>query len=222
MRHDNCQTVFAKLPGFFERYGPHFLIGKTNIPFCYAYGEDGKMIHWEVLAKRGKGYEKQFGFAIQAMINYVWPYTGSCDLSWAEEYASKNSERLLIYLGIPPSRCTVEDRAAMIPSIHQELSKDHVMKDVQIFAADFHKEQPAQGKRITHDYDDDDYVNLLKNLAYSLPDDELRARILINDQIMTDPLYPWVAAMDIIMLTWASKERSKQQFADLAQRAGLV
>lgn len=76
-------------------------------------------------------------------------------------------------------------------------------------------------RRCIHDYDDDDCVNILKILADSLPDDEPRARILINEQIVTDPPHRWVAAMDIIMLTWASKERSEQQFKDLASRAGL-
>ncbi|XXG94142.1 hypothetical protein Hte_000394 [Hypoxylon texense] len=239
MQHDDFQTVFANLPGYFDKYGPHLPVGKTNIPICYAYGEDGKMEHWEVLAKPGKEHEEQFGFAMQAVIDYGWPYTGVYDFSWMEEYAAKNLERPLIvdvggsfghalranlvkYPGIPRSRCAVEDRSAMIPSIQEEHEKDPVMKDVQKLAADFHKEQPVKGKRITHDYDDDDCVNLLKILADSLPDDEPQARILINDQIMTDPPHPFVTAMDIVMLTWASKERSEQQFADLARRAGLV
>lgn len=163
MHHDDFQTVFAKFPGFFDKYGPHLPTGKTNIPLCYASGEDGKMTHWEVLAKPGKEHEEQFGFAMQAMINYAWPYTGVYDFSWVEEYAFKNLERPLIvdvggsfghalranlvkYPGIPPSRCAVEDRAAMIPSIREEHAKDLVMKDVQKFAADFHKEQPVKGK----------------------------------------------------------------------------
>ncbi|KAI1779521.1 S-adenosyl-L-methionine-dependent methyltransferase [Hypoxylon cercidicola] len=250
MHHDDMQTVFANLPGYFEKYGPHIPQGKTNIPLCYAYGEDGKLGHWEVLARPGKEREEQFGYAMQAMTNYAWPYTGAYDFSWVEEYATTNSARPLIvdvggsfghalranlvkYPGIPPSRCAVEDRAAMIPIIREELATDPIMEDVQKVAADFHKEQPVKGnatigaliylvRRITHDYDDDDCVNLLKILADSLPDDEPQARILINDQIMTDPPHRWVAAMDIIMLTWASKERSEQQFADIAQRAGLV
>lgn len=163
MHHDDFQTVFANLPGYFDKYGPHLPVGKTNIPLCYAYGEDGKMSHWEVLAKPGKEREEQFGFAMQAMINYAWPYTGAYDFSWVEEYATKNSERPLIvdvggsfgtalranlvkYPGIPRSRCAVEDRSTMIPSIQEELAKDPVMKDVQKIAADFHKEQPVKGK----------------------------------------------------------------------------
>ncbi|KAI1399380.1 S-adenosyl-L-methionine-dependent methyltransferase [Hypoxylon fuscum] len=205
MHHDDFQTVFAKLPGYFEKYGPRIPAGKTNIPLCYASDADGLLTHWEVLAKPGKQHEEQFGFAMQAMPNYAWPYTGVYDFSWVEEYAKKNPERPLIvdvggsyghalranlvkYSGIPPGRCAVEDRSAMIPSIREDHAKDAVMKDI---------------------------------LADSLPDDEPRARILINEQIVTDPPHRWVAAMDIIMLTWASKERSEQQFKDLASRAGL-
>ncbi|KAI0175722.1 S-adenosyl-L-methionine-dependent methyltransferase [Hypoxylon sp. FL1284] len=245
MHHDDFQPVFASLPSYFDKYGPRLPLGNTKIPLTYAFGADGKSDHWEVLARHGKEHEEQFGFAMQAMINYAWPYTGVYDFSWVEEYASSNSERPLIvdvgasfghalranlvkYPGIPPSRCAVEDRAAMIPSIREDHLKDPVMKDVQKVAADLHKEQPVKGalvyliRRCTHDYDDEDCVNILKILADSLPDDEPRARVLINDQIMTDPPHRWVAAMDIVMLTWASRERSEKQFADLAQRAGLV
>ncbi|KAI0154741.1 S-adenosyl-L-methionine-dependent methyltransferase [Hypoxylon sp. FL1284] len=221
------------LPSYFDKYGPRLPLGNTKIPLTYAFGADGKSDHWEVLARHGKEHEEQFGFAMQAMINYAWPYTGVYDFSWVEEYASSNSERpLIVDVGaipwIPPSRCAVEDRAAMIPSIREDHLKDPVMKDVQKVAADLHKEQPVKGalvyliRRCTHDYDDEDCVNILKILADSLPDDEPRARVLINDQIMTDPPHRWVAAMDIVMLTWASRERSEKQFADLAQRAGLV
>ena len=63
-------------------------------------------------------------------------------------------------------------------------------------------------RRCLHDYDDDVCVEILKNLADALPEDEPRARILINDHIVTDPPDRRVAAMDIMMLTWASLERT--------------
>ncbi|KAI2615683.1 S-adenosyl-L-methionine-dependent methyltransferase [Hypoxylon sp. NC1633] len=245
MTHDDYQNVFSCLPGHFEKYGPRLPVGRTNIPFCFPSGSDGKLIGWEVLAARGKEHIKQFGYAMQAMPNYAWPYTGQYDFAWVEEYAARNSERPLIvdvggsfghalrvhlvnHPGIPPNRCAVEDRPEMIPSIREAHESDQVMKDVQKVATDFHQGQPIKGaliyfiRRCIHDYDDDECVNILKIMADALPDDEPSARILINEQIMTDPPDRWVAAMDIVMMTWASKERSEQQFKMLAERAGLT
>ncbi|OTA69355.1 S-adenosyl-L-methionine-dependent methyltransferase [Hypoxylon sp. EC38] len=257
MVHDDFQRVFASLPGYFEKYGPRQPKGKTEIPASFAYDADGKLTPWEVLAQQGPEHIEQFGFAMQAMTDHMWPYTGAYDFTWVGEYATVNPERTLIvdvggsfghalranlvkFPGIPPSRCAVQDREEMIPIIREAHESDAIMKDVQKVAADFHKEQPIKGKqppvcpffmlwaliyfirRCIHDYDDDDCVNILKILADSLPVDEPCARILINDQIMTDPPHRFVAAMDMVMLTWASKERSEEQFKDLANRAGLM
>ncbi|KAI1408871.1 S-adenosyl-L-methionine-dependent methyltransferase [Hypoxylon sp. FL1857] len=245
MIHDDFQRVFATLPGYFEKYGARQPKGKTEIPVSFAYDADGKLTPWEVFAQQGPEHIEQFGFAMQAMTEHVWPYTGAYDFTWVGEYAVSNPERTLIvdvggsfghalranlvkFPGVPPSRCAVQDREEMIPIIREAHQSDSIMKNVQKVAADIHKEQPVKGaliyfiRRCIHDYDDDDCVNILKILADSLPEDEPRARILINDQIMTDPPHRFVAAMDIVMMTWASKERSVEQFKDLADKAGLT
>ncbi|OTB07522.1 hypothetical protein M426DRAFT_8526 [Hypoxylon sp. CI-4A] len=259
MNHDDFQPVFSSLPDYFKKYGPRLPRGKTNIPICFAYGADGRLDPWEVLAERGAEHIERFGLAMQALTNTMWPYTGAYDFTWVGEYAATNQERPLIvdvggsyghalranlveFSGIPPARCIVEDREEMIPLIREAHATDTIMKDVQKAKADFHSEQPVKGKhrpsiiisvhipgaliyfirRCIHDYDDDDCVNILKILAGSLPDDEPRARILINEQIMTDSPHRFVAAMDMIMMVFASKERSEQEFEKLANRAGLV
>ncbi|KAI2613923.1 S-adenosyl-L-methionine-dependent methyltransferase [Hypoxylon fragiforme] len=245
MHHDDFQPVLSSLPAYFDKYGSRLPKGKTEIPMSFAAGADGRLTPWEIFARQGKEHLEQFGFAMQAMPNYAWPFTGAYDFSWVEEYASADPERLLIvdvggsyghalranlvkYQGIPRSRCVVEDRSEMIPNIREAHAGDEVMRDVRKVAANFHDEQPVKGaliyliRRCIHDYDDDDCVNILKILAESLPENEPRARILINEQIMTESPHRWVAAMDIIMMTWASLERSEQQFGKLANRAGLA
>ncbi|KAI1376203.1 S-adenosyl-L-methionine-dependent methyltransferase [Hypoxylon crocopeplum] len=244
MHHDDFQSVGSSLPAYFDKYGPRLPRGKTHVPFCFPSGFAGQLTTWEVLARQGKEHIEQFGYAMQAMPNYAWPFTGAYDFTWVEEYAAAVPERPLIidvggsyghalranlvkFPGIPPGRCVVEDRLEMIPSITEEHENDSIMKDVQKVATDFHMEQPIKGaliyfiRRCIHDYDDDDCVEILKILADSLPDDEPRARILINEQIVTDPPHRWVAAMDIIMMTFASAERSEEQFRSLAGRASL-
>ncbi|KAI1209954.1 S-adenosyl-L-methionine-dependent methyltransferase [Annulohypoxylon truncatum] len=245
MLYDDFQPVFAKLPGFFGKYGPNLPVGKTNIPITFASGADGKLTPWEVFAQQGTEHIEQFGLAMQAMTGYLWPHTGAYDFTWVGKYAATNPNRTLIidvggsfghslranlvkYPNIPPGRCAVEDREEMIPSITKAHANDPVMENVQKVAADFHKEQPVKGaliyfiRRCLHDYDDNDCVNILKILADSLPEDEPQARVLINEHIMTDPPDREVAAIDIIMMTWASLERTVQQLEKLADRAGLV
>ncbi|KAI2463278.1 S-adenosyl-L-methionine-dependent methyltransferase [Annulohypoxylon bovei var. microspora] len=206
MMHDDFQTVFTKLPGFFDKYGPNLPVGKTNVPMTFASGADGKLDPWGVLAQQGTEHIEQFGLAMQGMTEYLWPYTGAYDFTWVGEYAATNPGRTLIidvggsfghalranlvkFPDIPPSRCAVEDLEEMIPSIREAHADDAIMKDI---------------------------------LADSLPEDEPRSRILINDQIMTNPPDRWVAALDVLMMTCASLERSAQQFERLASRAGLV
>jgi hypothetical protein len=72
-----------------------------------------------------------------------------------------------------------------------------------------------------HDYTDDECVQILKHLADSLPADEPRARVLVNEQINTEYPTTFVAAYDLLMMTVGSLERSEKQFEDLAKRAGL-
>ncbi|KAI1462016.1 S-adenosyl-L-methionine-dependent methyltransferase [Annulohypoxylon moriforme] len=245
MLHDDFQPVFAKMPGFFDKYGPNIPRGQTKIPITFASGADGELIPWEVFARQGTEHIEQFGLAMQVMTDHLLPYTGVYDFNWVGEYAVANPKRTLIvdvgggyghllranlvkYPNIPPSRCVVQDRAEMIPSIRKAHSDNAIMRDVKKLAADFHKEQPVKGaliyfvRRCLHDYDDDDCVNILRILADALSEDEPRARILISEHIMTNPPDRRVAAMDIIMMTWASRERTVQQFERLADRAGLV
>ncbi|KAI5866993.1 S-adenosyl-L-methionine-dependent methyltransferase [Durotheca rogersii] len=242
--YDTLQPALVSLPGFFNKYEPRLPRGKTYTPVTFAAGVDGRLTHWEVLEQRGPTHLEQFGLSMQGMIDFAWPYTGVYDFAWVEEYAAGAAERPLIvdvggsyghalranlvkYPGIPPARCVVEDRPEMIASIEKAHADDPVMRDVQKIACDFHAEQSVKGaliyfiRRCLHDYDDDDCVGMLKILAAALPEDEPRARILINDQIMTDPPDRWVATMDITMLAWSSLERTEEQFATVVRRAGL-
>lgn len=164
MHHDDFQPVLSSLPAYFDKYGSRLPKGKTEIPMSFAAGADGRLTPWEIFARQGKEHLEQFGFAMQAMPNYAWPFTGAYDFSWVEEYASADPERLLIvdvggsyghalranlvkYQGIPRSRCVVEDRSEMIPNIREAHAGDEVMRDVRKVAANFHDEQPVKGKQ---------------------------------------------------------------------------
>ncbi|KAI1465765.1 S-adenosyl-L-methionine-dependent methyltransferase [Daldinia caldariorum] len=244
MLWDDCQPGLAKLPEFFEKYGPREPVDKT-LPLSFGLSGDGQLDPWELVAQRGTEHIEQFGHAMQAMPTYAWPYTGAYDFEWVAKYAVTNSERPLIvdvggsyghalrvhltkFPGIPPSRCVVEDRAEMILNVKKEHENDTIMKYVTKVPTDFHKEQPVKGalvyliRRCLHNYNDEVCVNILRILADSLPDDEPEARVLINEQIMTDPPHRFVASIDLTMLTMAARVRSEQQFEKLANQAGLI
>ncbi|KAI1802767.1 S-adenosyl-L-methionine-dependent methyltransferase [Daldinia bambusicola] len=244
MLWDDCLPAYGKFSEFFEKYGRREPVHKT-LPMSFGLSGDGQLDPWEIVAQLGTEHIEQFGHAMQAMPTYAWPYTGAYDFEWVAKYAATNSERLLIvdvggsyghalrahlteFPGIPPDRCVVEDRAEMIPNVEKEHEKDRVMKYVKKVPTDFHKEQPVKGalvyliRRCIHNYNDEECVNILRILANSLPDDEPQARVLINEQIMTDPPHRFVASMDLLMLTMAARVRSEQQFEKLANQAGLI
>ncbi|KAI3323401.1 S-adenosyl-L-methionine-dependent methyltransferase [Xylariaceae sp. AK1471] len=241
---DDFQRPFQALPDFFEKYGPHVPTGETKVPFCFPDCVDGELTYWELIARKGDAHVDRFGRAMQGLQTYVWPYTGIYDFGWVAEYAKTNRDRpLILDIGggqgqmiravlqetptIPRERCYLQDRPEVIKPVTEQSVDDPVMKYVQKLVVDFHQEQPVKGaliyliRRCIHDYSDDECVRILKHLADSLPADEPRARVLINEQINTEDPTPLVAAYDLLMLTVASMERSVKEFEDLARRAGL-
>jgi len=71
-----------------------------------------------------------------------------------------------------------------------------------------------------HDWPDDEAVKILQNVAGAMATE---SRVLIDEIVMPDTDAHWEATMqDIAMMNMcAGKERSKQQWLDLADRAGL-
>ncbi|KAI0144499.1 S-adenosyl-L-methionine-dependent methyltransferase [Xylariaceae sp. FL1272] len=244
MMTDEFQRPYQALPGFFAKYGNRVPVGESEVPFCFPDGVDGKLTYWELIARQGDANVDRFGRAMQGLQNHAWPYTGIYDFSWVADYAKENTDRpLILDIGgswgqmiravldetpaIPRDRCYLQDRAEVIKPVTEKTKSDPVLKDVQKVVVNFHKEQPVKGaliyliRRCIHDYTDEDSIKILKILADSLPADEPRARVLINDQINAEDPTPFVAAYDILMLTVASMERSEKQFAELARQAGL-
>ncbi|KAI1338568.1 S-adenosyl-L-methionine-dependent methyltransferase [Xylariaceae sp. FL0016] len=244
MMADEFQPAYQALPGFFAKYGPRVPTGETAVPFCFPAGVDGELTYWELIARRGEANVDRFGRAMQGLRTHAWPYTGIYDFSWVAEYAKANADRpLILDIGggqgqmiraileetpeIPRDRCYLQDRAEVIQPVTEQTVNDPVMGSVQKVVVNFHTGQPVKGaliyliRRCIHDYTDEDCIKILTHLADSLPADEPRARVLINEQINTEDPTPFVAAYDLLMMTVASMERSGQQFAGLAEKAGL-
>lgn len=76
-------------------------------------------------------------------------------------------------------------------------------------------------RRVLHDWSDDSCVKILSLLAAAMPRDDPRARVLIMDQIVSDPPSPRSAATDLIMLNIGGKERTAEEFKAVVEGAGL-
>jgi hypothetical protein len=76
-------------------------------------------------------------------------------------------------------------------------------------------------RRVLHNHSDDTCVNVLSHLTAALPIDDPRARIIILDQVVSDPPTPRNAAADMIMLNIGGKERTPAGFENIVRRSGL-
>lgn len=126
---------------------------------------------------------------------------------------------------IPQERCALQDR----PEVIDEAIKldDPALRRIQRMAHDFNDEQPVKGalvyllRRVLHDYSDSFAIKILKPLSAAMPRDDPRARVLIMDQVYSDPPTPGNAAADLVMFNIGGKERSPANFEYIAREAGL-
>lgn len=147
--------------------------------------------------------------------------------------------------GLPMSRCVVEDLQAVVDEAKKTATGE--LADAQYVSMDFHSEQPVKGmsstfvprsiirsvvelltssgaciyyiRRCLHDYGDDVCVEILQQLRDAMVED---SRVLIVEQVLSDPPLPMAAATDIYMATIGGKERTLQGFGEIATRAGLA
>lgn len=70
-----------------------------------------------------------------------------------------------------------------------------------------------------HDWPDEEAAKILRNTADAMGPD---SRILIDEAVVPDTGANWQATMaDIAMMSFGGRERTENQWASLAKRAGL-
>lgn len=69
-----------------------------------------------------------------------------------------------------------------------------------------------------HDYSDKLAVNILRNTVAAMAPD---SRILIAEDVATNPPHPLTAMMDMLMLAVGGKERTLEDFEAVIKEAGL-
>ncbi|KAK5653085.1 hypothetical protein OQA88_9372 [Cercophora sp. LCS_1] len=235
---DNCLVPYFHMADFFAKYGRKEPQALNHIPATFARGHPDKPF-FEVLA-RDSAYFQRFSDGM-ATIEGMSPAVtaGMHDFSWLVQKAEQEPDRTVFvdvggglgqciltihqeFPGIPLDRCVLQERPEIIQVV--EAAADPQMVRVQKVAMDFHVEQPNKGamvyfiRRCLHNYSDTIAINILRVLAEAMADD---SKILIQEDIKGAPPDTETAVLDFLMLTYGGKERTRQCWEDIVERAGL-
>ncbi|KAL4989304.1 O-methyltransferase-domain-containing protein [Aspergillus falconensis] len=128
-------------------------------------------------------------------------------------------------IGVKDKYPSLEGRLVLqdLPEVVKELPE---IQGVRIEAHNIFQEQTVKGaqfyylSRILHDWPDDKCIQILQNVRSAMVSD---SRILINEIIVPETNVPWQTALaDIsVMVLLGGRERTRTQWATLAERSGL-
>lgn len=224
------------MPEYFEKYGLKEPQDRYGTISAYAAG-DPNLTVWEHLNKNPE-HLQNFMISMAAFAAKS-PVIGSYDLSWVIAKAAEDPDRaLLVDVGggkghaieqicranpsLAPGRCVVEDLPEVIEAVQK--GAEGVLADVQYVPMDFHSEQPVKGalvyyiRRCLHDYGDDIAADMLKQIQEAMTPD---SRLLIVEEILSNPPTAFGSAQDVLMATLGGKERTMEDWRALTGRAGL-
>ncbi|KAK4195421.1 O-methyltransferase-domain-containing protein [Triangularia verruculosa] len=247
----NGFKAFFQWPEYFSRYGRREPPGQTHTPFSFAWGHP-ELPPWEVKAlfpeysgafKRAMQAKNIFGGDI--------PITGEgalYDVSWVGSKRTTVARdgrglrpkivdvgggmgQLLKELlgnveGLAPQECVLQDRPDVIAAV--ERLNDGGLEGVRVMSHDFHDAQVVKGawvyvlRRILLDYSDALAVNILKQVAEALPDDDGEARALIVELKLFEGINPpQNTHVDLVMFNLGGKLRNEKMYRALVEKAGL-
>ncbi|KAK0736630.1 S-adenosyl-L-methionine-dependent methyltransferase [Apiosordaria backusii] len=247
----NAIKPFFQWPAYFSHYGRRESPGQTHTPFSFAWGHP-ELPPWEVKAlnpdysaafKRSMQAKNIFGGNI--------PLVGEgalYDISWVgskRTTAAKDGRGLRAKIvdvgggmgqllkellgkvdGLAAQECVLQDRPDVIDAV--ERLKDGKLEGVRIMSHDFHEAQVVKGawvyvlRRILLDYSDALAVNILKQLADALPEEDPEARVLIVEPKRFEGVIPpQNTYVDLVMFNLGGKLRNEKMFRDLVAKAGL-
>ncbi|UNI21335.1 hypothetical protein JDV02_007334 [Purpureocillium takamizusanense] len=233
---DHLKTLHSA-PAYFDKYGRKEPTGRYDTMHAFAAG-DPKLTVWEH-TNRDPQKKSYFMTAMMAIASRM-PMIGFYDFAWVLDKMHEAPDRVLVVdvgggkghalqaihkatPGLPMARCVVEDLQAVVDEAKKTATGE--LADAQYVAMDFHSEQPVKGaciyyiRRCLHDYGDDVCVEILQRLRDAMVED---SRVLIVEQVLSDPPLPLAAATDVYMATIGGKERTLQDFHEIAARAGLA
>lgn len=234
MVFDEALVSYAQWPAYFDKYGPAEPTLQNHVPHSFAYGHP-EMTCFEVMSldpARCAVFQK-----CMSLFGDMMPITGMYDFSWLAQYAGGDrplivdvgggkGQALKAFLnetpGLQKGVSVVQDRQEVIDIVKAE--DTHDMKNIQYMVTDFFEPQPVKNayiyfvRRILHDWSDQQSTRILQHLCDAMGTD---SRVLICEQLMTDPPTALNVQADLMMLNIGGKERNQKCFEKITQAAGL-
>ncbi|KAH8881467.1 O-methyltransferase [Thozetella sp. PMI_491] len=233
---DSHMPSIGAMPKYFDTYGLKEPVGRYKTVLAFSEGEPQSTV-WSLM-NRDPDRLANFMYAMDSA-SLPWPVLGTYDLSWVLPVASESPDRPLVVdvgggkghclkemvkstPGLSMSRCVLEDLPEVLDAVRE--SNDQELEGAKLVALDFHTEQPVKGalvyyiRRCLHDYGDPDSVDMLRHLADAMAPD---SRVLILEQVLSNPPTPMASASDLLMGLIGGKERTLKNFEQIVQEAGL-
>ncbi|KAB8067549.1 S-adenosyl-L-methionine-dependent methyltransferase [Aspergillus leporis] len=235
MGYDEYVPILLAMPRYYDTYGIKEPTGRLHTIKAFAEGEPELTVA-QIMSKHPERTANMM-LSMSAMASQ-YPHTGFYDFSWVVPRASESVDRPLIVdvggakgwtlqaickevPGIPISRCVLEDLPGVIQMV-KTVGDD--IRSAKLVAMDFHKEQPVKGalvymiRRCLRDFGDDECVSILKHVVDAMAPD---SKLLIADTVTSNPPSWFPAMLDFFLSTIGGKERTEENFRDIAARAGL-
>ncbi|OAA70211.1 O-methyltransferase [Akanthomyces lecanii RCEF 1005] len=223
--------------GYFEANGWKEPQSSTRTPLGLCYSHPDKSIYDVMLLLPGKR-AAIFNAAMADTINEM-KIVGYYDFSWIAKHVENDSKRTLIVdvgggkgqalkaiiqesPAIPPQRCVLHDQATAINEAISE--EDAIIKDIPKVVSSFFEPQLIKGslvyhiRRILNDYPDKEAREILQHCRDACADD---STVLVSEQILPNTPSLDLAAMDIFMLNYGGKRRTRAMFEELTGSAGF-
>lgn len=229
-------AVLMALPTYLQTHGTKEPDGEqatTHNPNTWYHGQEGKTV-FEIMendAEKLKGFQ-----TLMAMAARFRPFTGFYDFSKLN--TTEQGRPVLVDVGgadgttivkileahpdIRAEQCVLED---LPRSIELGRKNSSLPQGVQFQAHDFFQPQPVKNAKayllraVCHDWSDTSVIKILSNIASAMSID---SKLLIADNVLPEGAVKGMAAyMDLMMLCIGGKERTKSNFEEVLDAAGL-
>ncbi|KAF2087443.1 O-methyltransferase [Saccharata proteae CBS 121410] len=231
---DRGLRPFTFWPSYFAAYGRREPGAPTPSPYGHAFGQPDKTF-WDLLQGRElTEFNRQMEHGDRMM-----PVAGMFPFEWIKENEGlvEGTTALVVDVGggrgrtlaqvmesggVPGDRCVLQDQKSVVDEA-ERLDVER-LRGVTMMGHDFFEPQPVTGalvyilRRILHDWPTAHARRILARLRPALAH---HSRILICEQIVTNPPAPITAAADLMMVNLCAKERTLDEWDSLVQSAGL-
>ncbi|KAM3068498.1 hypothetical protein ACMFMG_009637 [Clarireedia jacksonii] len=233
MMYDEYAPASYSLTPYFKQNGYKEPSSTLNNPYTFAHRTNGLNM-WEYISKDPERLAP-FNAAMQAQsAQTVQSYA---IFPFQEEYqkvGTNDDTVLLVDIGGGQGQATKaikklvgDTKGRIILQDREEVMRDNKeIEGVEMMTYDFFTPQPVKGaqiyyiRRCLHDWPDDDCIKILSNIAEAM--ERGTSRLLIAEIVVppggADVEAAW---MDLTMLMFAGKERSKAQWVELLEQSGL-